>query len=147
MSYRYSFDYTPALFLRGDYALAKKALDLLRSEIQVWNDKALSHGALSAPYQREIEDLDYFTQQLAVVEASGGILTNIAVGFLRYLKAALVLLATRKEVEISGKVKDGWPESVIESMREGLRQINFFSGALEVAPADVLNEITVGLGG
>jgi hypothetical protein len=145
MAYRHEFDYTPVLFFRGDYSLARKALDLLRSEVQTWNEKALSHGALSVPYDNEIRDLDFIIEQFAGVEDSRD-LTGLAVGTLRYVKAGLVLLAARKEGEISDKVKEGWPDAVVESMREGLRQVNFLASALEVEPAGILNEIAVGLG-
>lgn len=145
MPYRYEFDYRPVPFLRGDYVLAKKALDLLRSEIQGWNERALNHGALSAPWGKEIEDLDFIIRQFEAV-VPGMLLTGVAVGTLRYLKAGLGLLATRKEGEISDKIRAGWPEAVTESMREGLREISFFADMLEVEPAGILNEITVGLG-
>lgn len=150
MTYRYNFDYAPVPFLRlgvGDYELARKALDLLRNEIQVWNERALSHGALSAPYGDEMEDVEFIARQFAADELSGGgAMTGLAVGTLRYLKAGLVLLSARMEGEISDKANDGWPEMVVAYMREGLRKVNALSGMLEVAPADILNEITVGLG-
>lgn len=145
MAYKYEFDSTPVFFLRGDIALAKEALELLRSDIQGWNEKALSHGALSAPYSREVRDLDFIARQFTAAE-TGMDLTGLTVGTLRYLKAGFVLLAARKEGEISEKVKEGWPEAVIESMRESLRQVDFSSSILEVEPAGILNEIAVGLG-
>lgn len=145
MAYKYEFDYTPVPFLRGDYELAKKALYLLRSEVQAWNEKALNHGAISVPFDGEIQDLDFIIRQFEGVQAPM-LLTGVAIGTLRYLKAGLILLAARKDGEISGKVKEGWPGTVIESMREGLRQVNFFSDMLEVEPAGILNEVVFGLG-
>jgi hypothetical protein len=144
MNYRYEFDYTPVLFFRGDHGLAKNALDLLRREIQTWNEKALSHGALSAPYREEIRDPNLIIDQFE--RAAPGMLTGITVGTLRYVKAGLVLLAARKEAEISNKISDDWPGTVVESMREGLRQVDLLASALEVEPAGILNEIAVGLG-
>lgn len=147
MVYRYKFDHTPVPFFRGDYVLAKEALELLRSEIQIWNERALSHGALSAPYGEEVRDLDFIINQFAGVEGPrSGILSGLAVGTLQYVKAGLVLLAARKEGEISDKIKANWPEAVVGSMREGLRQVDLLSTILEVEPAGIINEISVGLG-
>ena len=145
LAYKYEFDYRTVPFLRGDYELAKKALYLLRSEVQAWNEKALNHGALSVPFDREIQDLDFIIQQFEGVQAPM-LLTGVAIGTLRYLKAGLILLAARKEEDISDKVKEGWPDTVLESMREGLHQVNSFSNMLEVEPAGILNEVVVSLG-
>lgn len=150
MQYRYSFDPTTVPFLRvgrGGNALVKKGLDLLRSEIHSWNEKALSRGALSAPFEREAGDLDLIIDHLTAQEAvDSGVIIGLPVGAVRYIKAGIVLLSARKEEEISVKVSEGWPETVIESMREGLKQLNFLSGIIEVEPAGILNEIVVGLG-
>ena len=84
--------------------LVHSGLELLRQEIQGWNDRALEHGALSAPYEEETEDLDIMIRrgldELSDEQNDMITIHDISIGSARYIKAGLVLAMTRREGEI-----------------------------------------------
>jgi len=153
MPYRYTFDHSPWGDLRlwkQTYPTVQQGLELLRSEIQAWNEKALQNGAANAPFREEIADLDrmieYGQEQLSSGHDQMVTFSRVSVGSLRYLKAGLVLMMARREREISENELSGWPGSVIAAMRQGLEDIRRISQDLDVPPADILDEVAVGLG-
>jgi hypothetical protein len=152
MTYQYTFDRTTwgtFSYRKTAYAVIQGALTLLRSEIQAWNDKAIQHGAVSAPYQEEIADLDGMINYGANELATGQdplTFSGVSVGNVRYIKAGLVLMVARRESEIHEKARAGWPGGVIASLRTRLGDIEHISGDFDVRPAEILDEIMVGLG-
>jgi len=152
MPYQYTFDHTPWGTLRigrRAYPVVQRGLELLRGEIQAWNEKALQNGATNAPYQEEIADLERMIErgQEALADEHDIMVTfpRVSIGSLRYLKAGLVLMMARRESEIS-EVSARWPGGVIASLRQGLEEISQISRDFDVPPSDILDEISVGLG-
>lgn len=152
MTYRYSFDYTivgSQSFWRGDLALIQNALELLRSEVQAWNTKALENGASNAPYEKEVADLDHMIAGGAERLSSRDrtiCINGLTVGSLRYIKAGLVLNIARREREIVEKERQGWPKGVVVSLQQGMDRLTMLSQQIDVPPAEILEEVTVGLG-
>lgn len=153
MPYQYTFDHTPWGTLRlgkRTYPMVQRGLELLKGEIQTWNEKALQNGATNAPYQEEIADLERMIElgHEALANEHDIMVTfpRVSIGSLRYVKAGLVLMMAQRESEISEKVSARWPGGVIASLRQGLEEISRISQDFDVAPADILAEISVGLG-
>ena len=152
MTYRYSFDYTivgTLSFWRGDLVLIQNALELLKSEVQAWNAKALEHGASNAPYEQEVADLDHMIAGGAERLSSGNRtiwINGLTIGSLRYIKAGLILIIARREKEIAEKERQGWPKGVVVSLQQGMERLTMLSQQIDVSPADILEEVTVGLG-
>lgn len=55
-------------------------------------------------------------------------------------------MMARRESEISEKVRAGWPGGVIEALRQSQEVMNRISQDFNVPPAEILDEVTVGLG-
>lgn len=153
MAYQYTFDHTPwgtGRYWRKTYVVVQQGLKLLRSEIEAWNEKAIANGAISAPYKEEIADLDsmieYGEIQLSTSHDDMVTFHTISIGSARYLKAGLALMMVRREHEISEKVREGWPGGVITALRQSQEDLSLISRDFDVAPANILHEISVGLG-
>jgi hypothetical protein len=152
MSYTYTFDETEVGNFRlskRKFSLIQQGLELLRDEIRVWNERALQHGAVRGPYEEDLMRLDGMiangVEQLSL-SWTFSVSDCLTVGSLRYIKAGLILMIARREAEISGKEREGWPKGVLASMREGVAGIDKLSQEFSVPPADILEEINLGLG-
>ena len=152
MTYRHTFDRSEAgdiQFSKSKYSLVQQGLELLRDEIRVWNERALQHGAASAPYLEDLELLEamisYGSEKLS--DSTHFVLINrMSLGSLRYIKAGLILLLARREGGISEKEREGWPKGVLASMREGIKELAELAQGFDAQPADILEEINLGLG-
>lgn len=137
-------------FSRRQYEFIQEALELLLAEISTWNQRAQEHGAVVLPYEREAEDLEGMVEwgrhELARTDAYDIRVQGISVGSLRYIKAGLVLLSARHDAEVESKIQEGWPSGVISSMQVSNRFVTELAAGIDVPPADILAEITVGLG-
>ena len=153
MVYRYFLDGTyrgNPRFARRQYELIQESLELLLAEIDAWNQRARDHGATVPPYEREASDLSAMVgwgrDKLARTDLYEVEVPGITVGRYRYIKAALLLLCARREAEVAAKVRDHWPSRVIASLQDSNQEIAEFARAIDVPPADILAEITAGLG-
>jgi len=153
VAYRYSFDKTYAgtgQFDRQQYEIVHEGLVALENEVRAWNTKALEHGAPYPPYERELRDLENMTswgrERLPRPEISDFTIRRITVGSLRYIKAGLLLVLSRKEAELAAKASAKWPEGVVEAIGASLDRHRRLAAHMDVAPADILAEVTVSLG-
>src|ERR1044071_9190405 len=153
MSYRHTFDQTRAgdfEFSKAKYTLVKQGLELLREEIRIWNERALQHGAASAPYEEDLALLEnmisYGAERLSRVDSRSVLIDGMSIGSLRYIKAGLVLMLARREGQIAEQQREGWPSGVLDAMRSGMEELIKLSQGFDVPPADILEEINLGLG-
>ena len=98
MTYTYAFDCTNLGGLRlrrPAYETLYAAYRELRDALHEWNRRALENGALTGPYENEVDDLDRMIawggEQLAHPQAWDITVRGISVASARYAKAALVL--------------------------------------------------------
>ncbi len=153
MSYQHTFDQTRAgdiEFSKAKYTLVLQGLELLRDEIRIWNERALQHGAANAPYEEDLALLEnmisYEAENLSRADSRSVLINGMSIGSLRYIKAGLVLMLARREGQIAEKQREGWPSGVLAAMRSGMEELMKLSQGFDLPPADILEEINLGLG-
>ncbi len=150
MPYEYSFDDTSAgdlRFSKEKYKILHQSYKLICSKIAEWNRKALEHGATNPPYKEEQIDFDNMiewgehklkakTSPYEQIDVNG-----ISIGSLRYSKASLLFMIYEKQKEIREKIKDGWPNGAIQSLKENLAEVQRLEKSIKHPPADILWEL------
>lgn len=117
MGYAYTYDDTPVggfRLTRKRYEILQSAFGRLRDALEEWNAKALAHGAESRPYGREVKYLErmiaWADKRLQNPDVTEVVFDGIAVGSLRYAKAALLFALQRGENERANKELQGLAE-------------------------------------
>jgi len=148
--YKYEFDRTTVgdfRFSREEYEILQEALGLLAAKLKSWNQLACSHGALSPPYELELEDLEQMLRwgeaKLQDKNARGILEGGLSVGTLRYIKAALIHAAWCREKEIAEAAKGTWPSAIAQAMRGKVELLQKFADRFPVEPAPILDELQV----
>jgi hypothetical protein len=148
MTYRYSFDHTivgDLRLTRANYLIVQEGLGLLSEELDVWNERALEHGAASQPYQQEAADLTHLmewgSRELSQTNMPEIVVKGISVGNLRYVKAALMLVIRKREADCAQKAQDGWPGAALGSLNEGIERVRKIADTIDYEPSDVLWEV------
>jgi hypothetical protein len=146
--YTYKFDGRQVGDLRlarQKYVALQEAFRLLRDTLEGWNEQALAHGAASRPYEREVTDLgqmiEWGDRRLGHKDATEVVVDGISIGSLRYAKAALLLMAYRRQEDRTKKAALGWPSAAMRSLDEAIENINQIAAMIEQEPCEVLWEV------
>ncbi len=130
---------------RESYAFIQSALNLLQAKLAAWNTTAMSHGAISLPYDQEVQILrkmiDWAEPILADESNHEIIVQGISVGSLRYIKAALLHAAWHYDTNAMEQAKEGWPQRVLEAVRGRARKAQEMAAKIKYQPADVLQDL------
>jgi hypothetical protein len=147
MTYRYDFDDSRAgdfWLNREDYLILHEAYGLLRDELDIWNRRALEHGAARPPYEQELADLtrmiEWGNEQLTQ-NRTDIIVSGVSVGSLRYAKAALMFAIWRREQDRAEKAHEGWPSAALASITDGIERIRKIANIIGYDPSDLLWEV------
>jgi hypothetical protein len=144
MSYKYEFDSAIVGELRlsrADYQALHEGYELLRAELDSWNDCATEHGASNRPYEPEVADLarmiawgkEELTNGRPEVAVKG-----VSIGTLRYASAALTIFIRKREEDFANRVRDGWPDGALKSLSDSLQRIRGIADSINYEPSDVL---------
>jgi len=147
MNYHYLFDDTRVgdfRLSRTDYLAVQKGYELLREELEAWNQRAVENGATSQPYEREVEDLsrmiEWGKEQLAG-SRQDIVVNGMSVGSLRYAKAALMFTILKREQDRDEKANERWPSAALRSLGGVIEHLEKISGRIDCEPSDVLWEV------
>lgn len=148
MGYSYQFDHTiweiPEID-RTDFLNIHEGLLLLRREVVAWNRRAIESHAVEEPYKREARDLDRLTEKGAnkLIESGSDEIEigRIAIGNLRYFKAALLLLIDKRKKTYKEEIREDWPDTALKSVAKAIDKIQKFADSINVEPSDILWEI------
>ena len=148
MTYRYNFDWTPAGnfgLTRANYRILQEGFNLLCQELEVWNQRALEHGAAQPPYEQEVAHLTdliaWGDEQLGRTNTQEIVITGISVGNLRYVKAALIFLIRKREQDCAKKGREGWPDAALRSLTDSIGHVKQIAEIIDCEPSDVLWEV------
>ena len=129
---------------REDFILLQEAFTRLRDELELWNGRALEHGAERPPYEREVSRLTHWIE-FGNEALKGGppfvLVRGISIGSLRYAKAALAFLLHERQTEHATKKTQGWPGAVLESLSQSLDRLHRVDDSIKYEPSDVLWEV------
>lgn len=146
--YKYDFDQTTVgnfRFTREEYEMLQGALRLLAAKLKSWNAVALSHGALSAPYEMEVTDLDQMIrwgdEQLQDKAAREILTRGLSLGTLRYLKIALIHATWNQEKEIAETMSGTWPSAVSQAVREKVDRLQKLADRFNIDSGPLLEEL------
>ena len=148
MAYQYAFDTTEI----GDLHLRRPAYEILlaaerelRDALQDWNRRTLEEGARTAPFEREVEDLNrmiaWGDKQLADPQAMHITVNGISISSARYAKASLALMIRRRREDSAQKASQGWPATALRSLDDVIEEIERIAAKIDPEPSDVLWEI------
>src|SRR5579875_427733 len=119
MVYSYQFDRgTRCIFEidRAHFLEIQEGMLLLLREIAAWNRRAIESHAVEEPYKREARDLEKLIEIGATKLSKSGSgeieIGRIAIGNLRYFKAALLYLIDKRKKAYEEKAREGWPNAV-----------------------------------
>jgi len=118
---------------RADYLILEEGYRLLRKELEVWNGRALEHGALSQPYEKEVADISWMIKWgKEELDKNSRIVLfyGISVGSVRYVKAALMFLIGKREQERVQKVKEGWPSAALGALSESIERVRTIASGI-----------------
>lgn len=136
-------------YRRKTYEVIHRALERLLNVVSRWNHVATSHGAPSAPYQREEDHIanmvDWGERELSNSETSEIIVKGMSVESLQLQRAALELAAFLSEKETRTKSK-GMPPAVADSMLVHARNYAAEASKIEQSAHPILNELLHVLG-
>lgn len=148
--YKYEFDHTTVgdfRFSREEYELIQEGLRLLREKLLSWAQVARSHGALSSPYELELQDLEhmifYCQERLQDQNAREILERGLSVGTIRYIKAALLHAASDRKKEIATTSQATWPSAVTQSLHKKVELLQKSADKFLVEPAPILDELRV----
>ncbi len=148
MTYHYDFDRTSAgdfSLTREDFLILQEAYGFLREGLEVWNRRALEHGAVNPPYKQEVDDLTHMIEwgndQLSQSSTRGVVVFGISVGSLRYAKAALMVMIRKRELDCAEKVQAGWPGGALKSLTDRIEKVRDIAKDISYEPSDVLWEV------
>jgi hypothetical protein len=146
--YKYEFDHTTVgdfRFSREEYELLQEAFGLLRVKLLSWGEVARSHGALSSPYEVELQDLEQMInwgeEKLLDKSAREIHEHGLSVGSLRYIKAALIHAAWYREKEIGEAAQATWPSAVTQALRKKVELLQKSADRFSFEPAPILDEL------
>jgi hypothetical protein len=148
MTYRYDFDSTRAgdfRLSRADFLIVQEAYRLLSKELDQWNQRALEHGAVKPPYEEEVKDINHMIEWSEAEAAKSGnwgvTINSVSVGSLRYMKAALMLMVSKREADYAEKARAGWPSAPLKALTDSLVNVKAIAADIRYEPCDVLWEL------
>ncbi len=118
---------------------------LLLKRIEEWNQIAMTHGALEAPYKEEVEDLqrmiEWGEEQLRIENCHEVLVRGVSIGSLRYAKAALIYGGLVREAKTRSAEDPGWPTAIRSAIQEVGKPLAELAEEINHPPADILSEV------
>jgi len=144
VSYEYKFENERAGDLRlpaARYRMVHEGFKLLRSELDIWNNRALEHGASDRPYAAEVDDLarmiDWGDEELSH-KRPDVVVKEASIGTVRYVKAALMILIRKKEEDYASKLEAEWPDKALKALRDSVEPMRRMADSINYEPSEVL---------
>ena len=147
MTYEYHFDRTSIGDLhlrRAEYEMLHRAYELLRDELERWNQNVAEEGYAHEPYSQEVSDLN---GRIKWGEAEMRdnpweiVVRGISIGSLRYAVAALLFDIHQRSCDHHVKRDQGWPSAALRTMRDTIQQTQGLADKLGQEPSEVLWEV------
>lgn len=146
--YQYSFDETRAgdwRLSRAKYEQLHECYKLILKRIEEWNQIAVAHGALEAPYKAEAQDfermIEWGAEELGDKNRREIVVKGISVGSLRYAKAALIYGSRVRKAEAQAAERPDWPTAVRAAMQDAGKPLVDLAEKITYPPADILSEV------
>ena len=132
---------------KDEYEIVQECYNLIKSELEKWNQISLKHGAITPPYENEVNDLETMIEwgdaELEKLNDRFGFIRvrGISIGSLRYLKAALLYGIKIKEKIISEKRQQNWPETALKFLEPPINKIKKILENINYPPSGFYNEL------